>query len=149
MALKVALAGDHRGVEMKSRLIRFLEAKGYETVDCGPNSLESCDYPDYMFPAAEKVAQGDCFRAIGICHSGIGSSIAANKVKGVRAALCKSIEEAKLSRAHNDANMLILGAGFLDEKILETLVETWLNTPFEGGRHENRVNKIKAYEGSH
>ncbi len=149
MALKIALAGDHRGVEMKSRLIRFLEAKGYETVDCGPNSPESCDYPDYMFPAAEKVAQGDCFRAIGICHSGIGSSIAANKVKGVRAALCKSLEEAKLSRAHNDANMLILGAGFLDEKILETLVETWLNTPFEGGRHENRVNKIKAYEGSH
>ena len=149
MSLKIALAGDHRGVEMKSRLIRFLEAKGYEAVDCGPNSLESCDYPDYMFPAAEKVAQGDCFRAIGICHSGIGSSIAANKVKGVRAALCKSLEEAKLSRAHNDANMLILGAGFLDEKILETLVETWLNTPFEGGRHENRVNKIKAYEGSH
>lgn len=149
MAEKVALAGDHRGVEMKARLIPFLKAKGYVPVDCGPNTMDSCDYPDYMFPAAEKVARGECRFAIGICHSGIGSAIAANKVKGVRAALCKSVEEAKLSRAHNDANMLILGAGFLDPNIVETLVETWLSTPFEGGRHESRVNKITAYEGKH
>ena len=147
--MKISLAGDHRGVEMKTKLIQFLTLKGHEPVDCGPSSLESCDYPDYIFPAAERVSSGDCQRAIGICHSGIGRSIAANKVPGVRAALCKSVEEAKLSRAHNDANMLILGAGFLDPAIVENLVETWLNTPFEGGRHESRVNKIRAYEGKH
>ncbi|MBU3758657.1 MAG: RpiB/LacA/LacB family sugar-phosphate isomerase, partial [Candidatus Omnitrophica bacterium] len=132
MTVKIALAGDHRGVEMKARLFAFLKSKGFEPVDCGPFTLESCDYPDFMFDAAEKVARGDCRFGIGICHSGIGSAIAANKVRGIRAALCKSVEEAKLSRAHNDANMLILGSGFLDTSIVETLVETWLSTPFEG-----------------
>ncbi len=145
-AKRVALAADHRGYELKERIAAFLKQKKYEVEDCGTYSMESTDYPDYMIKAAEMVQKGSCARAIGICYTGIGSTIAANKVRGVRAALVKSIEEAKLSRAHNDANMLILGAGFLEPGIVFSLVETWLQTPFEGGRHEQRVRKIKDYE---
>jgi len=146
---KIALACDHRGFDFKEKLKVKLSALGYEPVDCGTFSESSCDYPDYMISAAEKVQSGDCIKAIGICHSGIGSAIVANKVKGIRAALCKSVEEAKLSRQHNDANMLILGAGFLAPELLNPMVETWLATTFEGGRHECRVNKIRDYEQKH
>ena len=149
MKEKIALACDHRGYDFKEKIKKVLQSKGYETVDCGTFSQESCDYPDYMLAAAEKVGTGECSRAIGICHTGIGSSIVANKVRGVRAALCKNIEEARLSRLHNDANMLILGSGFLDPAILIPLVETWLTAPFEGGRHECRVAKIRNYEEQH
>lgn len=149
MKEKIALACDHRGLEFKEKLKRYLDAKGYETADCGTFTEESCDYPDTMIAAAEKIKNGECSKAIGICHSGIGSSIIANKVRGVRAALCKSSEEARLSRQHNDANMLILGSGFLDPASLIPLVETWLKTPFEGGRHERRVDKIRDYEQKH
>lgn len=134
---------------MKKNIASFLEKKGYQVTDCGTDSEESSDYPDFMLAAAEKISQGVCERGIGICHSGIGSAIAANKVRGIRAALCQSVEEAKLSRLHNDSNMLILGSGFIKPDILYTLVETWLTTPFEGGRHERRVNKIKDYERKH
>jgi len=144
---KVAIASDHRGVEWKSFLAEILIQEGYEPVDCGPFSEESCDYPDFIFQAAEKLAKGECVRAIGICHSGIGSSIAANKVKGVRAALCLCKETAGLSREHNNANMLILGSGFTEKKDLPELVKTWLLTEFQGGRHERRVDKISRYEG--
>jgi len=122
---------------------------GITVKDFGINSEESCDYPDFIFPAAESVANGEAERAIAVCHSGIGSAIAANKVYGVRAALCQSVKEAELCRAHNDANMLVLGSAFVKNEILEQLVKTWLNTPFEGGRHERRVNKIKDYESTH
>ena len=134
---------------MKKKVIPFLEGKGWKVIDCGAHSEESSDYPDFILAAAEKVGKGACERAIGICHSGIGSAIAANKVRGVRAALCQSVEEAKLSRLHNDANMLILGSGFLNPDILFSLIETWLNTSFEGGRHERRIDKIKDYERKH
>ncbi len=134
---------------MKQKVISFLETKGYHAVDCGAFSEESSDYPDFILAAAEKVGHGACERGIGICHSGIGSAIAANKVRGVRAALCQSVEEAKLSRLHNDSNMLILGSGFIKPDMLYTLVETWLTTPFEGGRHERRINKINDYERKH
>ncbi len=149
MKEKIALACDHRGYGFKGKIMKALNAKGYETVDCGTFSEESCDYPDYILAAAEKVQKGECAKAIGICYTGIGSSIAANKVRGVRAALCKNIDEARLSRQHNDANMLILGSGFLDPAILIPLVETWLMTSFEGGRHECRVRKIRDYEEKH
>ncbi len=144
--IKIALACDHRGFEAKSNAAEFLKQKNYEVVDCGAFNVSSSDYPDFMFSAAEKVSQGECRFAVGICYTGIGSAIAANKVKGVRAALVHSVEEAQLSRAHNDANMLILGAGFLDSNSLLLIIDKWLNTPFEGGRHEQRVNKIKSYE---
>ncbi|OQA57577.1 MAG: putative sugar phosphate isomerase YwlF [Candidatus Omnitrophica bacterium ADurb.Bin277] len=147
---KIALACDHRGLQMKNALIDFLKNKKFEVIDCGTKSEDSCDYPDFMFQAAEKVAKKECHRAIGICYTGIGSAIAANKVRGVRAALVQNIEQARLSRAHNDSNMLILGAGFLPQEILFPLVDAWLKTPFDRGRHEIRVEKIRNYEkGNH
>ena len=144
--LKIALACDHRGFELKSKVAEFLKQKDYQVVDCGSYNNNSSDYPDFMFPAAEKVAKGECRFAIGVCYTGIGSAIAANKVQGVRAALVHNMKEAELSRAHNDANMLILGSGFLDSNLMIPIIDKWLNTPFEGGRHEHRVNKIKFYE---
>ena len=115
-------------------------------MDCGTFSEEAADYPDFIIKAAEMVRQGQCGRAIGICHSGIGSSIAANKVKGIRASLCQNVQQAALTRQHNDSNMLILASGFLQDQDVLPLVKVWLNTPFEGGRHERRVNKITDYE---
>ena len=149
MKPKIAIATDHRGLQLKKALIDLLTNKNFNVIDCGTFTEESCDYPDFIFEAAEKVASKDCHRAIGICYTGIGSAIAANKVDGVRAALCQNIEQARLSRCHNDSNMLILGAGFLPQDIIFPLVDTWLNTPFERGRHEVRVNIIRAYEQMH
>ncbi len=146
---KIAFACDHRGFEVKKQVIGWLEKNGYEVIDCGTNSADSADYPDFMFPAAEKVSKGECSRAIGVCYTGIGSAIAANKVKGVRAALVHTVKEAELCRGHNDSNMLILGSGFMDPALVIPVIETWLKTPFEGGRHEQRVNKIKQYEKQH
>jgi ribose 5-phosphate isomerase B len=143
---KIAFACDHRGFLLKVPVFGILKKLHYQAVDCGTDSDESVDYPDFMFAAAEKVSKGQCQFAIGICHSGIGSAIAANKVPGVRAALVHNIEEAELSRAHNDANMLILGSRFISKDILSRLIEKWLKTPFEGGRHERRVGKIQKYE---
>ena len=143
---KIALAADHRGYGMKEEIKNFLKSRGFQVEDCGTHSTESADYVDPVIQAAELIKNHSVGRAIGICYTGIGSSIAANKVFGVRASLVKSVEEARLTRAHNDSNMLILGAGFLDPKLTIPLVETWLETPFEGGRHEQRVNKIKDYE---
>jgi len=145
----IALACDHRGFELKEHIKQFLHQKNYDVVDCGAFSSETIDYPDVIFEAAEKVGHGNCSKAIGICYTGIGSTIAANKVPGVRAALVHNIEEAELSRAHNDSNMLILGAGFLESDALFPILTTWLEIPFEGGRHERRVNKIKDYEQKH
>lgn len=146
---KIAFACDHRGFEMRGKIFSLLKEKGYEVTDFGTNSGESVDYPDFILKAAESVGKGICERAIGVCYTGIGSSIAANKVKGVRASLVHSLKEAELTRAHNDSNMLILGSGFLPEELLIPIIETWLLTPFEGGRHAERVNKIREYEQKH
>ena len=146
---KIAFACDHRGYVLKNRILDTLKKKNYVAVDCGTFSEESVDYPDFILAAAEKVGRGECGRAIGVCLTGIGSSIAANKVSGVRAALVQSVREAGLSRAHNDSNMLILGSGVLQPELLIPILETWLQTPFEGGRHERRVDKIKSYEQKH
>lgn len=142
----IALAADHRGLEMKEKIKTLLEDQGYKVVDYGTHASDSCDYPDYMIKAATAVRQGKAERAIGVCHSGIGSVIAANKVKGVRAALVSSVEQAGLSRAHNDSNMLILGSGFIPSSQVKKIVNTWLETPFEGGRHARRIRKITNYE---
>ncbi|MSR76887.1 MAG: ribose 5-phosphate isomerase B [Candidatus Omnitrophica bacterium] len=149
MTKKVAFACDHRGFDLKPQIFDFLKKKKYEIIDCGTFSPDSTDYPDYMFKAAELVSQGECEKAVGVCYTGIGSSIAANKVHGVRAALVHTVKEAELSRAHNDSNMLILGSGFLDSVIVPQILETWFGTSFEGGRHGERVNKIKTYEQKH
>ncbi len=143
---KVSIASDHRGIEIKSEIAAYLRQKGIEVVDFGTNSSESCDYPDFMFPAAEALGKGDCQRAVGICYTGIGSVIAANKVKGVRAALVEDVARAKLTRQHNDSNMLILASGFHSNIELMDIVKAWFDTEFEGGRHEQRVGKIKSYE---
>ena len=115
-------------------------------LDCGTNSSESCDYPDYILKAAQAVARKKAARAIGICYTGVGSAIVANKVRGVRAALVQNVRQAGLSRAHNDSNMLILGAGFLRPAEAKRIIDTWLKTEFEGGRHARRVRKITNYE---
>lgn len=146
MKTTLALAADHRGFELKKKLIKLLRSKGIRVLDFGTDSDESCDYPDYILKAAEAVKRGKADRAIAVCHSGIGSAIVANKVKGIRAALVHSVKEAKLSRAHNDSNMLVLGAGFVKPTAAQKIVQTWLKTNFEGGRHARRVNKITRYE---
>ncbi len=146
---KIAFACDHRGFEVKGKILAYLKEKGFEAEDCGAYSGDSADNPAFMFKPAEKVSKGECSRAIGVCYTGIGSAIAANKVRGVRAALVHNVKEAELSRAHNNSNMLILGSGFLEPSSLIPIIETWLHTPFEGGRHERRVDKITNYEQKH
>lgn len=144
--IKIALAADHRGFELKERIAQFLKAKGVQVMDFGTHSSESCDYPDYMIQAAEAVRRKKAEKAIGVCYSGIGSAIAANKVPGVRAALVQNRLQAELSRAHNNANMLILGSGFVKPSQVKQIVEAWLKTPFEKGRHLRRIQKISDYE---
>ncbi len=146
---KVALACDHRGIAIKNEIIQFLKLRGIESLDFGTNSEASCDYPDFIFPAAVSLGKGESQCAIGICYTGIGSVIAANKVKGVRAALVEDVPRARLTRQHNDSNMLILASGFHSNIELMQIVEAWLDTDFEGGRHEHRVRKIESYENKH
>lgn len=147
--MKIALACDHRGVQLKNEIAEYLKKKGIQPVNFGTDTEESCDYPDFILPAAEALGKGECQLAIGICYTGIGSVIAANKVKGVRAALVEDEARAKLTRQHNDSNMLILASGFHPAADLMKIVQAWLNTDFEGGRHEHRVRKIKSYEDKH
>lgn len=144
--MKIALGSDHNGVEFKQLLVEHLETAGYEVVDAGPQGEESVDYPDFAFSTAEMVSNHEADRGILICGSGIGMSMAANKVNGIRAALCFTPESAALTRQHNDANVLAL-AGWQSEAsdVLE-IVDKFLTTEFEGGRHARRVNKITSYE---
>ncbi len=142
----MALAADHRGFEMKEKIKALLEAGPYQVIDFGTHSAEQCDYPDFIIKAASAVHEGKAKWAIGVCHSGIGSAIAANKVKGVRAALVQNTEQARLSRAHNNSNVLILGSGFIKPSEVKKIVNTWLQTSFEGGRHARRISKITRYE---
>lgn len=143
---RIALGADHRGFPLKEEIVRFLEKKGFTILDFGTNSEESCDYTDFVLKAAEAVKQRKAERAIAVCYTGIGSAIAANKVKGIRAALVQNVKQAGLSRAHNDSNVLVLGAGFVKPAEALKIVETWLNAEFEGGRHARRVAKISRYE---
>lgn len=144
--MKVAIASDHGGYDLKTRLIQYLEQKGYECQDFGCYSTESCDYADFGVPAARAVAAGKCDRGIVICTTGIGISIAANKVKGIRCAHCADLLEAELCRQHNNANMMALGAGFTGPVLAERMTDVFLNTEFEGGRHARRVAKIDAVQ---
>lgn len=140
------IANDHRGVELKNEIVQFLKSKGHQVEDLGTNSDQSVDYPDYALKAAEAVAQGKADRGIVICHSGIGVSIVANKVKGVRAALCQTEEQADLSVRHTNANILALPAGFISKEQAKKITAKWLDAKFEGGRHEERIKKIKSLE---
>ncbi len=144
--MKIAVACDHGGLTLKNTLLKYLNSKGYEVKDFGTCTEDSCDYPDYALPAAEAVARGECERGILICSTGIGISIAANKVKGIRCAHCHDTYSAKYTRLHNDANMLAFGQKIIGEGLMLDIVDVFLNTGFEGGRHQRRVDKISAIE---
>ncbi|MBQ8533507.1 MAG: ribose 5-phosphate isomerase B [Clostridia bacterium] len=144
--MKISLACDHGGFEFKESIKGILTDKGYEVVDFGTYSLDSCDYPDFASKAAKAVANGECEKGIVICTTGIGVSIVANKVKGIRCALCTSVFQAEMTRKHNDTNVLAIGAGVTGPNLATKIVETWLDTEFEGGRHQRRVDKITDVE---
>jgi ribose 5-phosphate isomerase B len=143
----VAIGADHGGYGLKETLKGYLVELGYEVVDCGTDSTQSVDYPDYAFAVAQLVAQGRAWRGIVIDGAGIGSCMAANKVPGVRAAMCYDQATSSNSREHNDANVLTLGAGLIGPNLARQILKTWLETPFGGGRHARRVNKIVDIEG--
>ena len=140
--LRIALASDHAGFRYKTTFAEYLRKLGHEVVDFGTKSDESVDYPDFIRPAAESVAKGECDRGIVLGGSGNGEAIAANRVRGIRCAVCWSEETARLARAHNDANMISLGQRLISEEEAQGIIETWLSTPFEGGRHLHRVEKL-------
>ena len=144
--MKIAIGNDHRGVGAKQRLAAVLATLGHEVRDLGADAGGSVDYPDYALPVAEAVATGQAARGILICATGHGMCIAANKVGGVRAANCRDLVDAEMSRRHNDANVMCLSADHLGEEAAERMVKAWLDTKFEGGRHERRLEKIAEYE---
>jgi ribose 5-phosphate isomerase B len=144
--MKIAIAADHAGFRLKQALRDKLVSEGHQVLDLGTHSADSVDYPDFAAAVASKVASSECERGILVCSSGVGMSIAANKVHGIRAALGVSADEVRLTRAHNDANVLALGATFTDEATAMSLVETFLDTGFDGGRHERRLRKIEQIE---
>ena len=145
--MKIAIACDHGGLNLKKSLIAYLEKRGHTYQDFGTYTKDSCDYPDFAVQAAEAVAFGDCDRGIVVCSSGIGVSIVANKVPGIRCAHCHDTYCAKYTRLHNDANMIAFGEKVIGEGMMEEIVNLFLTTEFEGGeRHERRIAKITAIE---
>ena len=147
--MNIAVGNDHRGVAAKQRLAALLTGLGHTVLDLGATSAASSDYPDYAFVVAEAVGTGKADRGVLVCATGHGMCMAANKVNGVRAANCRDVVDAEMSRLHNDANVLCLAAELIGEDVLERLVKTWLDTPFEGGRHARRLEKICKYEQDH
>ena len=145
--MKIYIGADHRGYDFKVKIIKILNAGGHQVVDVGTyDNKISCDYPEFAYKVATEVAKSRKARGILVCMSGIGQAIAANKVKGAYAALCYNVESAKLSRMHNNSNILVLGAKSVKQKALSEIIEIWLNTEFEGGRHKRRFNLIKKME---
>ena len=142
----IAIGADHRGVALKKKLVSFLKDKGFQVEDLGTATEDPVDYPDYAFKVAQAVAGGNAQYGIVICHSGIGVSVAANKVKGIRAALCQTVEQAELARKHTGANILALPAGFISLSLAKRILLKWFKTKFEKGRHERRIGKIKMIE---
>lgn len=144
--MKIAIACDHGGLNLKREIIKYLQKNGYEVVNFGTDTFDSCDYPDYALPAAEAVASGECEKGIVVCSTGIGVSIVANKVPGVRCAHCHDCYCAEFTRLHNNSNMLALGEKVVGVGYALKIVEKFLTTEFEGGRHSRRVDKITAIE---
>ena len=144
--MKIGIGNDHSALELKAEIIDFLKEKGHEVVDYGTNSSESCDYPIYGEKVARAVAAGEVEKGILICGTGLGISLAANKVEGIRAVVCSEPFTAKMSRAHNDCNILAFGARVVGAELAKMIVDTWLNTEFEGGRHQRRVDQIMDIE---
>ena len=144
--MRIALASDHRGFRLKAVLDKYLNSKGYETVDFGTHGEDACDYPDYIYPASVAVRKGEVDRGIFLCYTGIGSTIAANKVRGIRAALAYNLKSAILSRRHNDANVLVLPTNLMKVDYLKKVILAWLKASFEGGRHLKRLEKVAQIE---
>jgi ribose 5-phosphate isomerase B len=144
--MKIAIASDHAGVDLKQKIASSLSVKGVEVLDLGVNNHDSVDYPDYGMKVAEAVSRGDVEKGILICGTGIGMSIVANKFPHVRAALCHNIFTARMSRLHNDANVLVLAGRILEEEVAQVMTDIWIQTPFEGGRHQRRLDKIEELE---
>lgn len=144
--MKIAIGCDHRGVTMREKVVQLLKELGHEVVDVGTYDKQSIDYPDVAAVVARKVSNNEVDRGILVCGSGLGMAIAANKFPGVRAAPCHDAITAELSRRHNDLNILCLAGDILGERLVDRLVETWLSTEFEGGRHLRRVEKVMAIE---
>ncbi len=145
--MKIAMACDHGAVELKNKLKAHLQEKGMEVVDFGTHTTDSCDYPDYIAPAARAVASGECERGIVLCTTGIGVSIVANKIKGIRCALLSDTMTARLTREHNDTNMMALGAGVTGPMLAQEIVDVWLATEFSHSeRHQRRIDKVMALE---
>ena len=146
--MKIALGCDHGALALKEALIPHLEKMGYEVKDFGTYSSASCDYPDFAGPAAQAVGSGECEKGIVLCTTGIGVSIVANKVKGVRCALLSDVMSARLTREHNNTNMMAIGAGVVGQMLAFEIVDTWLGTEFSHDeRHQRRIDKMMAYEG--
>ena len=144
--MKIGIGNDHSALELKSEMIEFLKEKGHEVVDYGTNSTERCDYPVLGDKVARAVAAGEVEQGILICGTGLGISLAANKVKGIRAAVCSEPFTAKMARAHNNCNILAFGARVVGAELAKMMVETWLDTEFEGGRHQRLVDRITAIQ---
>jgi ribose 5-phosphate isomerase B len=147
--MKIAIGCDHRGYDAKQRILPVLRQLGHEVLDVGAGGRDSVDYPDFAFAVATAVSEGRVERGILVCGTGIGMCIAANKVSGVRAAPCHDGITAEMSRRHNDANVLCLSADLLGADLIDRMVRVWLETPFDGGRHARRVEKIVRYEQEH
>lgn len=143
--MRIALAADHAGFRYKMLLLRHLAAAGYQVLDFGTSSSDPVDYPDFVHVAAAAVANGQCERGIVLGGSGNGEAMAANRHRGVRCAVCWSEESARLSRAHNDANMMSLGQRLVSEELAIRIVDEWMTTPFEGGRHSPRIKKLEEF----
>ena len=145
--MKIALGCDHGALALKNALIPHLEKQGYEVKDFGTYTMDSCDYPDFAAPAAQAVASGECDKGIVLCTTGIGVSITANKVPGIRCALLSDVVSARLTREHNDTNMMAMGAFIVGEALALQIVDTWLTTEFsQGERHQRRIDKVMAIE---
>lgn len=142
---KVAFASDHAGFELKGVIIEYMKSKGYEPVDFGTYSTESCDYPDFAHPAAEAVEKGECSFGICMCGSGNGISMTLNKHQGIRDALCWIPEIASLAKRHNNANIISLPARYVSEELAKNIVDAYLEAEFEGGRHQHRIDKIPLH----
>ena len=145
--MKIAIACDHGALDMKNMLVSYLQGQGHAVTDFGTHTNASCDYPEFAAAAAQAVASGACERGIVLCTTGIGMSIAANKVKGIRCALLSDVVSARLTREHNDTNMMAMGAGIVGNILAQQIVDTWLGTEFSGGeRHQRRIDKMMALE---
>ena len=145
--MKISIACDHGALALKNIMVKHLQEKGYEVVDFGTHTLDSCDYPDFAAPAAKAVASGQCEKGIVLCTTGIGVSITANKIDGVRCALLSDVMSARITREHNDTNMMALGAGVVGQMLALEILDTWLGTEFSHNeRHQRRIDKVMALE---